>query len=371
MTRQGAIGAYRDSVADPGELYRAARGLRARFKSGRVTFSKKAFLNIVNLCSDTCSYCTYKAEPGEGGKVSMMSRGQVARMLQLARRYRCVEALLVTGERPEARYREARGWLRENGFGSTAEYLAHVSEEALRAGLFPHTNAGNLEAGEMRLLRRTNASLGLMLENVSPRLAARGMPHHLAASKRPEARLGVLEDAGRLGIPMTTGILVGIGETVEEVVDSLLAIRRLHRRHGNIQEIIVQNFRPKADTAMRDAAPAPAGHFMRVVALARLVVPEMNIQVPPNLSPGSYGEFLSAGINDWGGISPLTPDYVNPEFPWPGIGGVEDATRDAGFGLGCRFPVYPEFLGLVGKELRERMRETMDDRGLVREGYWR
>ena len=356
-------------TAGAGEILETSRQLQRRFKGNRVTFSKKAFFNLVNLCADTCSYCTYKAEPGQE-KLSMMSRERIAEMLDLARRYRCVEILLVTGERPEKRYREARDWLRANGFGTTAEYLAHASEMALERGMFPHTNAGNLERDEMRDLARTNVSMGLMLENVSGRLSERGMPHHMAASKRPEARLEALENAGRLGIPMTTGVLVGIGETTEEIVDSLFAIRDIHRRHGNIQETILQNFQPKQDTGMGDAPPAGERYFKTVVALARIIMPGMNIQIPPNLSPESYHGFLSTGINDWGGISPLTPDYVNPEFAWPRIGEVERRTRDAGFEFGCRFPVYPEFFSMVSKDLRERMSE-IEDRGLVREDYWR
>ncbi len=371
ITRQEIIDVYEDSSRDPSEIYSVAHNLRSRFKADLVTFSKKAFLNIVNLCRDTCSYCTYKAEPSQDAKVSMMSRQDVAGMLCLAKRYKCVEVLLVAGERPESRYNEAREWLKHNGFGSTAEYLTYVSEEALQMGLFPHTNAGNMSIDEMRQLGRTNVSLGVMLENVSARLVEKGMPHHGAPSKMPEARLGVLEDAGRLGIPMTTGILIGIGETAEEIIDSLLAIKRLHHRYGNIQEVILQNFQPKTDTAMRNFAPAAKEYFKRIVALARIILQDMNIQIPPNLSPKSYAEFLSVGINDWGGISPLTPDFVNPEFSWPGIDKVEHNTRQAGFRLGCRFPVYPEFFSFVGKELREKMSEISNRQGLVREQYWR
>ena len=369
VSRDEALHIYESTRGDPGELLAAARMLRDRFKGGYVTFSKKAFFNVTNLCRDSCSYCTYKAGPGDA-KLSLMSKNDIRQVLALARRYRCVEALFVTGEEPEAEYAEARRWLESNGFGSTAEYLVHASEMALEHGLFPHTNAGNLRKKDMRELQRTNASLGLMLENVSERLCEEGMPHHMAESKRPRERLRVLRDAGSLGLPITTGLLVGIGETIREVVDSVLAIRRMHEEYGHIQEVILQNFQPKPDTPMRGVPPAGGRYFRAVVALARVLMPGMNIQVPPNLSPGSYRDFLSAGINDWGGISPLTPDYVNPEFSWPRIGSIEEQTGAEGLGLKCRFPAYPEFLPLVGKELRHKM-AAIEDEGLVMESYWR
>lgn len=352
------------------ELLRAASALRLRHKSTVTTFSKKAFLNVVNLCRDICSYCTYKAEPGQP-KATMMSREQIRDSLSLAKRYGCIEALLVTGERPEERYGQARRWLADNAFASTADCLVYASETALEMGLFPHTNAGNLRPDELEELKKTNVSMGLMLESASSRLAGPSMPHHLAPSKRPVERLRVLESAGRLGIPMTTGLLLGIGETVQETVESLDAIRSIHSKYGHIQEVILQNFRPKADTAMRGAPPAKEQYFMAVVAACRVMMPQANIQIPPNLSPQSYGSFLSAGINDWGGISPLTPDYVNPEFPWPDIGRLRRSTEAAGFELHCRFPVYPEFVHMVSCDLRRQMSEAgAADSGLVRREFW-
>ena len=361
---------YQNVSSNPKELFLAAEILRRQFKGDTVTFSKKVFLNLINLCKDTCSYCTYKAEPSET-KLSIMSRQQVSELILLAKKYRCVEALFVTGEQPEQRYPQAREWLQENGFASTAEYLIHTSETALEAGIFPHTNAGNLKYDEMKELKKTNVSMGLMLENVSDRLTEPGMPHHLAASKRPEARLEVLENSGRLGIPMTTGILVGIGETMQEIIESLFAIKQLHDTHKNIQEIILQNFQPKPDTVMSDVPSADQTYFKIIVALARIIMPKMNIQIPPNLSPTSYQSFLGVGINDWGGISPLTPDFVNPEFAWPEIAKVDENSKNAGYKLKCRFPVYPEFFHIVGKELRDKMSVISDEDGLVREDYWR
>jgi len=370
ISRQDIMGIYQNAVEDSGELFSVAQNLRKKFKKDTVTFSKKAFFNIINLCKDTCSYCTYKAEPEEE-KLSLMSKQQILELLQLAKKYKCVEALFVTGERPEQRYQEARDWLKENGFKSTAEYLIHSSELALELGLFPHTNAGNLNFEEMRELKKTNVSMGIMLENVSERLTEKGMPHYLAASKRPKARLEVLENSGKLGIPMTTGILIGIGETAEEIIDSIFAIKQLHQKYGNIQEVILQNFQPKPDTMMKNTPSADENYFKIIVALSRIIMPEMNIQIPPNLSPKSYQSFLSVGINDWGGISPLTPDFVNPEFSWPEISKVDENSKNAGFELKCRFPIYPEFFSFISKELREKISVIEDEEGLVKEDYWR
>ena len=370
ISRQDIIGIYQKAVKNPNDLFSIAQSLRKKFKKDSVTFSKKAFFNIVNLCKDTCSYCTYKAEPGEA-KLSLMSKQQISELLVLAKKYRCVEVLFVTGEQPEQRYQEARDWLKENGFKTTSEYLIHASELALETGLFPHTNAGNLNYQEMKELKKTNVSMGVMLENVSERLTEKGMPHHLAASKRPKARLEILENSGKLGIPMTTGILVGIGETMEEIIDSLFAIKQLNDKHGNIQEVILQNFQPKQDTKMRNEPSADEKYFKLVVALSRVIMPQMNIQIPPNLSPKSYQSFLSVGINDWGGISPLTPDFVNPEFAWPEIDKVEENSKKAGFDLKCRFPVYPEYFSFISKELRDKMSIMENEEGLVKEEYWR
>ena len=370
VSHHDVIEIYQQAVKDPTELFLAAQNIRKKFKNQTVTFSKKAFFNIINLCKDTCSYCTYKAEPGEE-KLSLMSKQQITELLQLAKKYKCVEALFVTGEQPEKKYPEARKWLKKNGFNSTSEYLIHASELALGEGLFPHTNAGNLNFEEMKELKKTNVSMGIMLENVSERLTEKGMPHYLAASKRPKTRLQILENSGKLKIPMTTGILVGIGETIEEIIDSIFAIKQLHQKYGNIQEVILQNFQPKSDTIMKNSPSANENYFKTVVALSRIIIPKMNIQIPPNLSPKSYQSFLSVGINDWGGISPLTPDFVNPEFSWPEINKVEENSKNAGFELKCRFPIYPEFFSFISKELRDKMEEIENKEGLVKEQYWR
>ena len=313
-------------------IFETASKLRDKNKGKVVSFSKKAFFNIINLCRDTCSYCTYKAEP-EDTKLSLMDEQTVKKLAELAKKYNCTEALFVTGERPEQKYQEAKEWLRKQGFSSTTEYLIHCSEIVLKQGVFPHTNAGNLTKNEMKELGKTNVSMGVMLENSSVRLREEGMPHQDAPSKEPLARLNILKNAGELKIPMTTGILVGIGETLEECIQSIYDIKKIHQKYGNIQEIILQNFHPKPKTSMFEHSTPEESYFKMVVALCRIIMPDANIQIPPNLSPDNYNEFLSVGINDWGGISPITSDYVNPEFSWPNIQNVEKKCGDLGFSL--------------------------------------
>jgi len=351
-------------------VFKISQKLRNSRKGNVISFSKKSFFNIINLCRDTCSYCTYKSEPNES-KISMMEPKNVVELAKLAKKYHCTEALFVTGERPEQKYQLAKDWLKKNNFTSTAEYLIHCSELVLSEGIFPHTNAGNLTRNEMQELKKTNVSMGVMLENVSERLRHKGMPHENAPSKEPLARLEVLNNAGALKIPMTTGILVGIGETIEEIIDSIFAIKQIHEKFGNIQEIILQNFHPKPDTKMNDYQTPSELYFKMVVAICRIIMPNSNIQIPPNLSPYSYQEFLTAGVNDWGGISPITSDYVNPEFNWPEIKTVEENCKKLNFELKARFPVYPEFIPLVSNNLKQKISLIADTNNYVKEDYWR
>ena len=351
-------------------IFETASKLRDKNKGRVVSFSKKAFFNIINLCRDTCSYCTYKAEPDDT-KLSLMDEQTVKKLAELAKKYNCTEALFVTGERPEQKYQEAKEWLRKQGFSSTTEYLIHCSEIVLKQGVFPHTNAGNLAKNEMKELAKTNVSMGVMLENSSIRLREEGMPHQDAPSKEPLARLNILKNAGELKIPMTTGILVGIGETLEECIQSIYDIKRIHQRYGNIQEIILQNFHPKPKTSMFEHSTPEENYFKMVVALCRIIMPGANIQIPPNLSPDNYNEFLSVGINDWGGISPITSDYVNPEFSWPNIQNVERKCGNLGFSLKARFPVYPEFVPLINNNLKQRISLIADEKNYVKESYWK
>ena len=289
----------------------------------------------------------------------------------------CTEALFTLGERPEQRYPEAGGWLAERGYRTTLEYLAAVCRMVFRqTELLPHGNPGTMSRRELAALQPTNPSVGIMLESSSPRLYEPGGPHEFAPSKRPRVRLRTMELAGELGIPFTTGILIGIGETRTERVESLLAIRRMHRRYGHIQEVIVQNFRAKADTPMAGVPDATADELMWTTAVARLIMGErVNIQVPPNLSE-NYERYIHAGINDWGGVSPLTIDYVNPEAPWPQLVELERRTAAAGYQLRPRLPVYPEYFKNGSEwplppDLRAKLLRLTDPDGYVKGGIQR
>jgi 7,8-didemethyl-8-hydroxy-5-deazariboflavin synthase CofG subunit len=303
--------------------------------------------------------------------LSMMNPPQVLAIAEAGRKFRCTEALFVTGERPEQKYGQAAAWLRSLGHSSTVEYIREMSELVLeKTGLLPHTNAGSLTKKEMSMLKDTNVSLGVMLETSSERLMGRGMPHEDAPSKNPKVRIKTLENAGELRIPMTTGLLVGIGETPEELVDSLFVIKQLHEKYGHIQEVIMQNFAPKPETRMAQFRPAQPEYFIRTVAMARIIMPEMNVQVPPNLNPDIFSRYIDAGINDWGGISPVTIDHVNPEFPWPTIASVKKVTEGRGRRLRARLPVYPEFIRFITSErLLQQISMFSDISGLVRADY--
>jgi 7,8-didemethyl-8-hydroxy-5-deazariboflavin synthase CofG subunit len=354
------------------QLVECSSYLRDKFKPSILTYSRKVFVNLVNLCRDTCTYCTYKKEPGDT-TISMLDPEKVLAIVEVAKRLKCTEALIVTGERPEVRYQEVRNWLQKMGFSTLSEYIGEVCEMIIKkTGLLPHTNAGSLSKQELLALRENNASMGLMLESSSIRLSSRGMPHERAPSKYPRTRLKSLTTCGELNIPTTTGLLIGIGETPEEIVESLLHIKSLHKAFGHIQEVIMQNFSPKDGTLMSDH-PAPSKeYFMRAVAIARILMPKMNIQVPPNLNE-SLEDYIGVGINDWGGISPVTIDYVNPEHPWPPIERVNWVSSGKGFQLKARLPVYPEFLNngrsYISPHVRSSIEALSDDEGLVKESY--
>lgn len=342
--------------------------LRDSLKGRIVTYSRKVFIPVTYLCRDYCSYCTYRKEPYSMDADSIMLKPEhILAIAEEGKRAGCTEALFMAGERPEQRYPEARSWLRARGYASTIEYIADMSRLVLeRVGMLPHTNAGNLTLDEVKMLKEYNASIGLMLENASTRLMGKGMAHEHAPSKHPLLRLKTMENAGKARVAFTTGLLLGIGESMDEVIDSLIAIRDMHERYKHIQEIIIQNFNPKPNTPMADHAKPSREYMMRVVALARLIMPYMNIQVPPNLNP-DFGEFLNAGINDWGGISPVTIDHVNPEAPWPSIEHVKSITEAKGFRLRARFPVYPEYISkeYLSSRVMEIINRMRDEHGLV------
>jgi len=295
-----------------------------------------------------------------------MAEADVLAVVRAGERQGCTEALFTLGDRPEDRWPAAREFLATVGQGSTLEYVRHLTERVVSdTGMFPHANPGLMDEATQRSLRRSNPSLGLMLENISPRLMEPGMPHCDCPDKDPVRRMETIEIAGRLKIPFTTGVLVGIGETSREIVDSLFALNDVHQEAHHLQEIIVQNFSPKADTLMRNVAAPDVEYFSTVVALTRWIFgAEMNVQVPPNLSR-DFTSFLDAGINDWGGVSPLTIDWVNPESPWPHLDHLRSVTGEAGFELRPRLPVYPEFIDgeWIDADLLPKLKSVVDDRG--------
>ena len=343
LDRVAAIDAIQHAPLD--ELLSAATALRARGKGATVTFSKKVFIPLTTLCRDYCGYCTFRKDPGQPG-AHFMTPDEVLAVAEQGRRAGCKEALFSLGDQPERIFPEARDFLQKQGFTRTLDYLAAMSELVLNeTGLLPHSNPGVMDASTLSHLKNSNASVGLMLETVSTRLMRGDLPHAKAPDKVPALRLRTMEEAGKLSIAFTTGILIGIGETLEERIDSLLAIRAMHEKYGHIQEVIIQNFRAKPDIPMAHHIEPTMDDMLRTIAVARLILgPEMNIQAPPNLSYSDFPRLLDAGINDWGGISPVTKDHINPEASWPQIAKLEAETNARGFVLRERLALYPEFL---------------------------
>ncbi len=335
-----------------------------------VTYSRKVFLPLTNMCQDRCGYCTFVKGPNQRG-VHTMTPDEVLEVARKGAVLGCKEALLSLGDHPEQRHVEMADNLRELGYSSTPEYVAAMSELVLReTGLLPHTNCGTLNADEMSAIAEWNGSMGIMLESTSLRLHEAGGAHYGTVTKQPEQRIATLDTAGELGVVMTTGILIGIGETAEERVDSLIAIRDVHERHGNIQEVIVQNFRAKNATRMKGAPQPSTVDMLRTLATARLVLgADMNIQAPPNLNADGAGAYLLAGINDWGGISPLTKDFINPEAAWPEIPRLREITAEAGFELRERTVLYPEYITggwRTSTQVQARLDELTASDGFVR-----
>lgn len=340
--------AYRLIGLDHGGLLDASRARRDRVWGRVLSYCPKVFLPVTNLCRNRCDYCSFRRSPGDPGEWTM-SPDEIEAWLHRARAHGCVEALFCLGDTPETGFREYRELLRSWGHERTVYYLRWAAERALSVGLLPHTNAGILSRADMIALRPVNVSLGLMLESVSDRLREKGMPHHRAPDKRPSKRIQMTREAGELRIPFTTGLLIGIGETVQERIDTLLTIRQLHREHGHIGEVIVQNFRAHPSAPMGSAPEPTADEVASTVALARLILDDdVSVQAPPNLNPASIGTLIRAGINDFGGISPVSPDYINPKHPWPFLAQLREACAKEGFRLEPRLPVYPVHLRAPG-----------------------
>ncbi len=326
------------------ELAASACAVRDHVYGNTLTFSPKVFLPITNLCRNRCDYCSFRRSSGDPGEWTM-TPDQVIATLDDAAANGCIEALFCLGDTPEGPYPAYRELLAKWGFETTVDYLEWAGIQALERGLLPHTNAGILTRQQMARLRPVNVSLGLMLENISPRMCEPGMPHHKAPDKRPQVRLDMTREAGKLRIPFTSGLLLGIGETEAERIDTLVAIDELHRNGGHIQEVIIQNFRTRPDIAMASSPEPEVDAIVRTVSMARLLLPpEISVQAPPNLNPADAGLLIQAGINDFGGISPVTPDYINHLHPWPVLDQLESECRTAGFELRPRLPIYDRYL---------------------------
>jgi FO synthase len=345
---------------------------KRRAKGDRISVSRNVFIPLTNLCRDRCAYCTFAKQPDDPA-AKTYTLDEVAEAVRGGVAAGCSEALFCLGDKPERAYRSHRDWLAARGFDATADYLVEACRVAFEGGMLPHTNAGILSAAQMQALRPWNASMGLMLETVSARLRGRGMAHWVAPDKEPELRLRMHEEAGELRIPFTSGLLLGIGETADERVDTLFAIRDLADRHGHIQETIVQPFHPKQHTAMRGVRPLPDDEVAGWVARARLVLgPDANLQAPPNLAAEALEGLARSGLNDWGGVSPVTVDFINPEAPWPELRELRRRTEAAGQKLVERLPVYPDHLlgdpGWLDPRVRRAALRLVDERGFVRAG---
>jgi 7,8-didemethyl-8-hydroxy-5-deazariboflavin synthase CofG subunit len=345
LGRTEALGLVAAQGDELHSLLATAADLRDRHKGRVVTFSPKVFVPLTNLCRDFCGYCTFRKAPDEAGAKTMTIE-EVLGVVNQGKLLGCTEVLFSLGDKPEAIYPEMKQFLVERGHQRTLDYLVEACRAVLdETGLLPHSNPGVMGQGDLQRLKEVNPSMGLMLESVSERLLLPGGAHDNAPDKKPAVRLRTLELAGKLRLPFTTGILIGIGENWEDRIDSLLAIRELHARYGHIQEVIVQNFRAKPTIPMRAHPDATRDDMLKTIALARLILGgDMNIQAPPNLTPDGYELYLEAGINDWGGVSPLTPDFINPEAPWPTLQLLQEKSAQAGFELKARLPIYPEFI---------------------------
>ena len=362
-------------VVDTGLLCQASAELRDRGFQNVMTYSPKVFIPLTKLCRDVCHYCTFAKTPKHLAQ-AYMRVDEVLESCRKAEALGCKEALFTLGEKPELRYRTARQALADLGFDTTLDYLAHVASRVLaETSLLPHINAGCMTAAEIEKLRAVSASMGIMLESASERLCQAGMPHYGSPDKLPATRLATIERAGEAQVPFTSGILIGIGETRRERIEALLLLRESHARHEHLQEIIVQPFRAKPDTKMSAHAEPVLDDLLWTIAVARLIFgPRMSIQAPPNLSPTALGQLVGAGINDWGGVSPLTPDFVNPEAPWPHIERLSRETNVAGKHLQERLTIYPRYAlqpeRWLDENLHRRILAAIDASGYPRNDDW-
>jgi FO synthase len=357
------------------DLMEEARNIRDIGFGNLLTYSPKVFLPLTYLCRDVCHYCTFAKTPRQV-PAAYLSIDDMVRIASAGAEAGCHEALFTLGDQPEKRYQLAQRELQELGYDTTMAYLEHAADEVYRqTSLFPHLNPGVMEPSELKRLRGVSVSCGLMLESVSQKLCEKGGPHYGSPDKNPEVRLQTIENAGQAKVPFTTGILIGIGETRVDRIEALLAIRSLQEQYGHIQEVIIQNFCAKENTLMANSEDLPLREHLWTIACARLILGEsMSIQAPPNLQKGALVELINAGINDWGGISPVTPDYVNPEAPWPSIENLREQCEFAGKVLAPRLPVYPQFIAdrktWIDPRFHSALLRNSDSTGLLRNCKW-
>jgi FO synthase len=372
LEKDEAISLIKSHKHDLKKLISAASDIRDNVKDRKITYSKNVFIPLTNMCRNKCAYCGFRKNPTDP-KARILTKEEVMKIVKLGEEAGCREALFVMGERPEVTHKQARTQLKKYGYSTIIDYLKDMCEMVINnTRLLPHSNLGILRKEELKTLKQVNASLGLMLESSSMRLCKNGEPHQLSPGKDPRRRLETIETAGELKIPFTTGILMGIGETFEERIDSLFHIKHLNDKYNHIQELIIQNFCSQPNTSMQNYPEPQLDDIIKTIAVSRIMFQgSINIQAPPNLLPGSYESILEAGINDWGGISNITCDYVNPHAPWPDIEVLKAFTMKAGYILKMRLPVYPEYIrkirGFLPKKLENRIKSQVDDEGFVRE----
>ena len=373
ITIDEAMSLSKDINKNIEKICMTASSIRDKGKGNKITFSPKVFIPLTQLCRDYCGYCTFRKDPKDV-KNLYMDPEEILKVVKKGEKAGCTEALFTLGERPELRFEEAKTWLNERGYKTTLEYVTDMCKLVIdNSTLLPHANPGTMSKNELREIKKYNASVGLMLESTSKLLYQPGGPHEFAPSKRPIARIKTMQNAGELNIPFTTGLLIGIGETLEDRIESLFEILELQKTYGNIQEVIIQNFKSKPNTPMSNSDDAETIDMLWTISMARLILgSNMNIQAPPNLSSDNFEIYLDAGINDWGGVSPITIDYVNPESPWPTLNSLKTKTESKGFKLTPRLPVYPEYFIDTNKYLPEYIIEHIskisDKSGYVKKG---
>ncbi len=346
------------------KLMETASAIRDYGKGNVITYSPKVFIPLTKLCRDICGYCTFRKDPQY--ESTYMSPEEVLNLAVTGEQMGCTEALFTLGERPEQKYDVAKQWLSKYGYRSTIEYLVEMNRLVFeKSNLFPHSNPGTLSRRELKILKPYNASMGLMLESISSKLYGENGPHENAPSKRPAVRLKTISLAGEEQIAFTTGLLIGIGDSFKEQVDGIHKIKEINDEYGHIQEVIIQNFRPKLNTPL-NSLPSPNQEYMlRLVSIARIILgPNMNLQVPPNITVGDFGEYINAGINDWGGVSPLTIDHVNPEAPWPQLKTLKSVTEKYGYELIPRLPIYGEYLNRMETFVSQAMDDKIRNRSI-------